>query len=131
MTRSKAQPMAFGPGGPLVGAASVPGDKSISHRALMLAAMAVGRSRILGLSDGGDILSTVAALQAMGVRIARRGDGWEVDGVGAGGLLQPRGALDMGNSGTSTRLLMGLIASHPVTPPSSATPRLAAARWTG
>jgi 3-phosphoshikimate 1-carboxyvinyltransferase len=106
--------MAFGPGGPLSGTAALPGDKSISHRALMIAAMARGRSRILGLSEGGDVQSTAAALRAMGVRIERDGAAWQVDGVGTGCLLQPEAALDMGNSGTSARLLMGLVASHPI-----------------
>ena len=108
-------PMAFGPRGPLRGTVRVPGDKSISHRALMLAAMARGRSRIEGLSEGTDVAATARALQAMGVRIERSGSDWVVDGVGTGGLLQPEGALDMGNSGTSTRLLMGLLAGHPLT----------------
>ena len=100
----------------LAGRIAVPGDKSISHRALMFAAMAVGTSRIEGLLEGEDVLATAAALIAMGVHIARGDDGvWTVDGVGVGGLLQPAGALDMGNSGTSTRLLMGLVASHPIT----------------
>ena len=104
-----------GPRGPLLGTAHVPGDKSISHRALMLAALAVGRSRIEGLSDGGDVLSTIAALRAMGARIELDRDGvCTVDGVGLGGLLQPDRALDMANSGTSARLLMGLAASHPI-----------------
>lgn len=108
-------PMEFGAAGPLRGTARIPGDKSISHRALMLAAMAVGRSRIEGLCEGSDVHSTIAALRAMGVRIERRDDGaWEVEGGGTGGLLQPEAALDMGNSGTSTRLLMGLVASHPI-----------------
>jgi 3-phosphoshikimate 1-carboxyvinyltransferase len=116
MTPGRPQPMAFGPAGPLRGTARVPGDKSISHRALMLAAMAVGSSRIEGLCEGSDVGSTVAALEAMGVRIERGEDGaWRVDGVGPGGLLQPRAALDMGNSGTSTRLLIGLLASHDLT----------------
>ncbi len=95
---------------------TVPGDKSISHRALMFAALAVGTSRIEGLLEGEDVLATAAALRAMGATITRLEDGiWEVSGVGVGGLLQPAQALDMGNSGTSTRLLMGLIASHPIT----------------
>ncbi len=94
----------------------MPGDKSISHRALMFSALAVGRSRISGLLEGEDVLATAAALRAMGARIAREAEGiWTVDGVGVGGLLQPGQALDMGNSGTSARLLMGLIASHPIT----------------
>lgn len=115
MRVEQAQPMAFEPGGPLRGSAALPGDKSISHRALMLAAMARGRSRIIGLSDGSDVDSTASALRAMGVGIAPEGpDGWTVDGVGTGCLLQPGSALDMGNSGTSARLLMGLVASHPI-----------------
>ncbi|MEA3049890.1 MAG: 3-phosphoshikimate 1-carboxyvinyltransferase [Sphingomonadales bacterium] len=106
--------MRFSASAPLRGDARIPGDKSISHRALMLAAMARGRSRIAGLSQGSDVRSTAAALRAMGVRIERRGREWTVDGVGTGGLLQPETALDLGNSGTSARLLMGLVASHPI-----------------
>lgn len=99
----------------LTGRVAVPGDKSISHRALMFGALAVGETRIEGLLEGEDVLATAAALRAMGAAI-ERGDGvWRVHGVGVGGLLQPCQALDMGNSGTSTRLLMGLVASHPVT----------------
>ena len=102
--------------GPLGGEARVPGDKSISHRAIMLSALAVGRSEIRGLLEGEDVLATAAAMRAMGATVERLGPGhWIVDGVGVGGLLQPQAALDMGNSGTSTRLLMGLVASHPVT----------------
>jgi 3-phosphoshikimate 1-carboxyvinyltransferase len=92
----------------------MPGDKSISHRALLVAAMARGTSRIEGLGQGRDVLSTAAALRAMGVAVERGADGaWSVHGTGH--LLQPSRALDMGNSGTSARLLMGLIASHPIT----------------
>ncbi|MFN3944774.1 MAG: 3-phosphoshikimate 1-carboxyvinyltransferase [Allosphingosinicella sp.] len=109
-------PMTFGRGGSLRGRARVPGDKSISHRALMLGAMALGTSRIEGLSEGGDVRSTAAALATMGAGIGREADGtvW-VRGVGTGGLLQPERPLDMGNSGTSARLLMGLAASHDLT----------------
>ena len=101
---------------PLKGTVTVPGDKSISHRALMLSALAVGESRIEGLLEGHDVLATAAAMRAMGADIIR-GEGriWHVHGVGVGGLLQPATALDMGNSGTSTRLLMGLVASHAIT----------------
>lgn len=81
----------------------------------MFGALAVGRSRISGLLEGEDVLATAAALRAMGATIERDGEDWIVDGVGVGGLLQPGQALDMGNSGTSTRLLMGLIASHGIT----------------
>lgn len=101
--------------GPLSGIVTVPGDKSISHRALMFGALAVGETVITGLLTGEDVLATAAALTAMGAQIERKGDIWHVHGVGVGGLLQPQTALDMGNSGTSTRLLMGLIASHPIT----------------
>jgi 3-phosphoshikimate 1-carboxyvinyltransferase len=82
----------------------------------MFAGLAVGESRIEGLLEGEDVLATAAAMRAMGAQIERDAAGiWHVAGVGVGGLLQPLGALDMGNSGTSTRLLMGLIASHPIT----------------
>ena len=103
------------PSPPLTGRIRVPGDKSISHRSLMFGALAVGRTRISGLLEGEDVLATAAALRAMGVHIERDGDEWVVHGVGVGGLLQPDRALDMGNSGTSTRLLMGVIASHGIT----------------
>jgi 3-phosphoshikimate 1-carboxyvinyltransferase len=106
----------FAPTGPLRGTIRVPGDKSISHRSLMFAGLAVGRSRIIGLLEGEDVLATAAAMRAFGAQILREGDGtWVVDGVGVGSLLEPKQALDMGNSGTSTRLLMGLVASHAIT----------------
>jgi 3-phosphoshikimate 1-carboxyvinyltransferase len=120
---SKANPMAklerpeqsFIPGGALQGAVRVPGDKSISHRALMLSALAVGRSRIEGLGDGADVRSTAEAMRSLGALVERdEGGATFVSGVGVGGLLQPAGSLDMGNSGTSARLLMGLLASHPI-----------------
>ncbi|MES2783132.1 MAG: 3-phosphoshikimate 1-carboxyvinyltransferase [Pseudomonadota bacterium] len=110
------RPGSFQPSGPLRGTLKVPGDKSISHRALMLSALAVGESKITGLLEGEDVLATAAAMRAMGAHIERTGEGsWTVNGVGVGGLMQPSGALDMGNSGTSTRLLMGLVASHRLT----------------
>jgi 3-phosphoshikimate 1-carboxyvinyltransferase len=109
-------PAGFKAPGPLRGRVRVPGDKSISHRALMLSALAVGTSRIEGLLEGEDVHATAGALRAMGASLERSADGiWTIDGVGVGGLLQPGQALDMGNSGTSTRLLMGLVASHPIT----------------
>lgn len=110
------RPATFSNNGPLRGTIKVPGDKSISHRSLMLSALAVGESRITGLLEGEDVLATAAAMRAMGATIERTGEGsWTVHGVGVGGLMQPAGALDMGNSGTSTRLLMGLVASHRLT----------------
>ncbi|MGQ0660451.1 3-phosphoshikimate 1-carboxyvinyltransferase [Sphingosinicella sp.] len=107
-------PAVFGPRGPLSGTARLPGDKSISHRALILATLAVGTSRISGLNEGEDVAATAAALRALGVRIERESGGWAVTGVGLGTLLQPPAPLDCGNSGTTARLLMGLIASHPI-----------------
>ena len=116
MTDQNASPRSFSASVPLQGRIAIPGDKSISHRALMLSALAVGESRVTGLLEGHDVLATAAAMRAMGADIERRDDGeWRIHGVGVGGLLQPREALDMGNSGTSTRLLMGLVASHPIT----------------
>jgi 3-phosphoshikimate 1-carboxyvinyltransferase len=109
-------PLAISARGPLRGTVTVPGDKSISHRSLMFAGLAVGESRIEGLLEGEDVLATAAAMRAMGAQIERDADGvWHVAGVGVGGLLLPQTALEMGNSGTSTRLLMGLVASHPIT----------------
>lgn len=109
-------PLVISARGPLRGTVTVPGDKSISHRSLMFAGLAVGKSRIEGLLEGEDVLATAAAMRAMGAMIERDADGiWQVAGVGVGGLLQPQTALEMGNSGTSTRLLMGLVASHPIT----------------
>ena len=109
------KPRRFMPSGPLRGTIRVPGDKSISHRSIMLGALAVGETRVTGLLEGEDVLSTAAAMRAMGASVERIGDGeWSVHGVGVGALLQPQVPLDMGNSGTSTRLLMGLVASHPI-----------------
>jgi 3-phosphoshikimate 1-carboxyvinyltransferase len=109
------RPRRFLPTGPLRGRIRVPGDKSISHRSIMLSALAVGESRISGLLEGEDVLATAAAMRAMGAQVERTAQGeWRVHGVGVGSLLQPEAALDMGNSGTSTRLLMGLVASHPI-----------------
>jgi 3-phosphoshikimate 1-carboxyvinyltransferase len=110
------RPRRFAATGPLRGRIRVPGDKSISHRSIMLGALAVGSTQVTGLLEGEDVLSTAAAMRAMGATIERlEGGTWIIDGVGVGGLLQPRTALDMGNSGTSTRLLMGVVASHPIT----------------
>ncbi|WP_237488971.1 3-phosphoshikimate 1-carboxyvinyltransferase [Tsuneonella aeria] len=105
------------PAGPLRGRIRVPGDKSISHRAIMLGALAVGETRVTGLLEGEDVMATAAALGALGATIykERADDPWSIHGVGVGALLQPESALEMGNSGTSTRLLMGLIASHAIT----------------
>ncbi len=99
---------------PLRGRCRVPGDKSISHRALILGALAVGRTRIRNLLEGDDVLRTAAALRALGARIERDRSGlWNVYGVGVGGLVEPAEVLDLGNSGTGARLLMGVVATHP------------------
>jgi 3-phosphoshikimate 1-carboxyvinyltransferase len=101
---------------PLTGTIRVPGDKSISHRALMLGALAVGRTEITGLLEGEDVLATAAAMRALGAGIERQADGrWLVDGVGVGGLAEPADMLDLGNSGTAARLLLGILATHPIT----------------
>lgn len=106
----------FAAANPLRGTIRVPGDKSISHRALMFSGLAVGQSRITGLLEGEDVLATAAAMRQLGADITRADDGtWTVHGAGLGSLLEPKTALDMGNSGTSTRLLMGLVASHAIT----------------
>src|SRR6187549_3993293 len=119
VTAHSASPRRFLPSGPLTGRIRVPGDKSISHRSLMFGALAVGETRVTGLLEGEDVMATAAALRAMGATIEREtaddcGSTWSIHGVGVGGLLQPETPLDMGNSGTSTRLLMGLVASHPI-----------------
>ena len=93
------RPRRFMPCGPLRGRIRVPGDKSISHRSIMLGALAVGETRITGLLEGEDVLSTAAAMRAMGASVERLGEGeWRVHGVGVGGLLQPQAPLDMGNA---------------------------------
>ncbi|MEE8223484.1 MAG: 3-phosphoshikimate 1-carboxyvinyltransferase [Alphaproteobacteria bacterium] len=94
----------------------VPGDKSISHRALMVAAVAVGETVVHGLLESDDVLRTAAALESLGAELARGDAGLcKIEGVGVGGLAEPDRVLDMGNSGTGTRLLIGLVASHPLT----------------
>ena len=99
----------------LKGDIGVPGDKSISHRALMIGALAIGETSIRGLSAGEDVRRTAAALTALGVAIEEAGGVWRVLGVGTGGLAEPRGVLDLGNSGTAARLLIGILATHPLT----------------
>ena len=100
----------------LSGTVCLPGDKSISHRALMLGGLAVGETTIDGLLEGEDVLRTANAMRALGAEIERDGDGrWHVWGRGVGGLVEPEDVVDMGNSGTGARLLLGILASHPLT----------------
>jgi 3-phosphoshikimate 1-carboxyvinyltransferase len=100
----------------LTGQARVPGDKSISHRALILGALAVGETRITGLLEGEDVLNTAKAMAALGAQVARTGEfAWQVFGVGVGGFAHPESALDFGNSGTGCRLVMGAVAGCPIT----------------
>ncbi len=99
---------------PLKGTLSVPGDKSVSHRALILGGMSVGRTRIVNLLEGDDVLRTAAAMRALGCRVATDQEGaWLVDGCGVGGFAQPHCVLDQGNSGTGVRLLLGVAATLP------------------
>lgn len=103
-------------GGPLTGEIAVPGDKSISHRALMLGSLAIGETVIEGLLEGEDVIRTAVAMRALGAAVAQRPDGtWHVHGVGVGALTEPAEVLDMGNAGTGARLLMGVVAAHPIT----------------
>jgi 3-phosphoshikimate 1-carboxyvinyltransferase len=100
----------------LSGRARVPGDKSISHRALILGTLAVGETRITGLLEGEDVINTGKAMRALGATVERTGEGaWRVRGVGVGGFAQPDAALDFGNSGTGCRLMMGAVAGCPIT----------------
>ncbi len=101
--------------GSLTGKVRVPGDKSISHRALILGALAVGESRISGLLEGEDVLNTAKSMRALGARVDRTGDfAWVVHGVGVAGFKQPQHPLDFGNSGTGCRLVMGAVAGCPI-----------------
>ncbi len=101
--------------GPLSGKVRVPGDKSVSHRALILGALAVGRTRVSGLLEGEDVLNTAKSMRTLGAKVERSGDfAWVVHGVGVAGFAQPQGPLDFGNSGTGCRLVMGAVAGCPI-----------------
>jgi 3-phosphoshikimate 1-carboxyvinyltransferase len=109
-------PLEARPSGSLTGKVRVPGDKSISHRALILGALAVGRTRVSGLLEGEDVLNTAKSMRALGATVERTGDfAWMVQGVGVAGFAQPRVPLDFGNSGTGCRLVMGAVAGCPIT----------------
>jgi 3-phosphoshikimate 1-carboxyvinyltransferase len=112
---SSAVPLAARAGRALNGRVRVPGDKSISHRALILGALAVGETRIAGLLESEDVLNTAAAMRALGARVTREPDGtWRVNGVGVSGFAEPAAPLDFGNSGTGCRLVMGAVAGCPI-----------------
>jgi len=109
-------PLAARISGPLTGKVRVPGDKSISHRALILGALAVGETRISGLLEGEDVMNTAKAMRALGAKVERTGNfAWSVRGVGVTGFAQPDAPLDFGNSGTGCRLVMGAVAGCPIT----------------
>ena len=110
-------PMTSKPCNGLAGSVSAPGDKSISHRSLLLGAVADGQTTIRGLLEADDVMATANAMRALGAKIEKEGDIWRVDGLGNGALLEPTKPLDFGNAGTGSRLAMGLVAGYdfPVT----------------
>ncbi|WP_284178274.1 3-phosphoshikimate 1-carboxyvinyltransferase [Rhabdaerophilum sp. SD176] len=112
---SEALPLQAERGGPLRGRVRVPGDKSISHRSLILGLLSVGETRVTGLLEGEDVLRTADAARALGATVEHLGPGeWRVRGMGIGTLLEPRGTLDFGNAGTGSRLMMGVVGGHPI-----------------
>src|SRR5450631_693265 len=116
MHNANSAPLTARRGGPLKGVAGVPGDKSISQRALILGALATGETRITGLLESGDVHSTAGALRAFGAELIAEGPGrWRVRGTGVGNWQGPKGELDFGNSGTGSRLVMGAMATTPIT----------------
>ena len=111
-----AQVMTATKSGPLTGRADIPGDKSISHRALIFGEMTVGETRITGLLEGQDVLDTASAMRAFGAEVVQHGAGaWSVHGVGVGGFREPENVIDFGNSGTGVRLIMGCMATTAMT----------------
>ncbi|MGC2778092.1 MAG: 3-phosphoshikimate 1-carboxyvinyltransferase, partial [Bradyrhizobium sp.] len=115
-TSSPPTPLESRASGPLSGTIRVPGDKSISHRALILGALSVGETRISGLLEGEDVLNTAKSMRTLGAKVERTGEfAWTVNGMGVGGFAQPAATLDFGNSGTGCRLVMGAVAGCPIT----------------
>lgn len=113
VTHTCARPFSSFKAASISGSLRVPGDKSISHRALIFGALAEGQTEVTGLLESADVIATADALRALGVSISREGQGqWRIIGCGTGGLMAPDGPLDFGNSGTGTRLMMGVIAGH-------------------
>lgn len=116
LSAGSVRPLAALASGPLSGRIRIPGDRSISHRALMLGSLAIGETVIEGLPEGPDILSTIAALRAFGATVTRQTPGrWTVNGVGVGGLLEPEDVIDFGNAGIGVRLVLGLAANQATT----------------
>jgi len=115
LSQSTPRPLTARAAGPLQGCVRVPGDKSISHRALILGALATGLTRITGLLEAEDVLGTARALALLGAPVEKTGEGWRVTGRGVGGLQAPQAPLDFGNSGTAVRLMLGVIAGHDMT----------------
>ena len=116
MTHSDPQPLTSRRSGPLKGRLKPPGDKSISHRALIFGLLSVGTTEITGLLEGDDVLRTGEACKALGATVTRLGDGrWNVQGMGLGSLLEPAHVLDFGNAGTGSRLMMGVVGGHAIT----------------
>ncbi len=99
----------------LSGVADVPGDKSVSHRSLILGALTVGETRVTGLLEGDDILATAEAMRSFGAEVVKEGDTWVIHGVGVGGFAEPEDVIDCGNAGTGVRLIMGAMATSPIT----------------
>ncbi len=115
-THATPMPMTSRRAGPLTGVAEVPGDKSISHRSLLLGALAIGETKISGLLEGEDVLDTAKAMRAFGAEVIDHGKGnWSVFGVGVGGFQEPDNVIDCGNSGTGVRLIMGVMSTMPIT----------------
>ncbi|GLQ33750.1 3-phosphoshikimate 1-carboxyvinyltransferase [Amylibacter marinus] len=109
-------PMTGKSSGPLSGTAHIPGDKSVSHRSLILGALAVGETKITGLLEGQDVLDTGKAMASFGATVTRHGEGaWSVHGVGVGGFAEPEDVIDCGNAGTGVRLIMGAMSTCPIT----------------
>jgi len=116
MQGSAARPLKSRRCGPLHGTVAIPGDKSVSHRALILGALTVGQTRITGLLEAQDVLDTAEALSSFGAHFTRHDIGrWSVWGTGVGGWAEPSNVLDFGNSGTGSRLVMGAMATTPIT----------------
>ena len=109
------RPLSSHPVARLNGRLRVPGDKSISHRAMIFGLLSVGQTTVEGLLEGEDVLRTAEACKALGALIERQGEGrWSIQGVGIGGLREPSHVLDFGNAGTGSRLMMGVAGGHPI-----------------